>query len=748
MPRGQAFVVESNFINGLVTQATALTFPENACTETFNCVFDEIGKVTRRLGIDLEPNHDTVDVSADLDQQAYSTFIWENVAGDPTVTFIVVQAGSLLHFYRVLTPDTLSIEHHATTIDLTAHDPAGAPDVGLYECQYADGDGILFVTHPYTESFYVEYSISGDSFTATDITLQIRDFERLDDGLDVDERPTATEGSMDADHKYNLYNAGWYSDATWDDGDSHEVENVLTIWDTVRDDLPSSADIWWLFRNPEGQSDPTEDLIFDVSVADKKQLGNSPAPRGHYILNFYDWDRITASGIAGITNNGQDMGVNRVSTCAFFAGRIWYAGVNHPGYRTAILFSQIVEYPNQYGKCYQQNDPTSEELFDLLPSDGGILKIPEAGAVVKLWALENVLLIFTLKGVWGIEGSGGVGFSANDYVVRKVSSVPCLTHTSFVDVDGIPMWWNEDGIWTITVGADMNSASARSRLSSISVNSLTDTRVSENGQKSGIKEFLMDIPLNNKKFARGVHNRSRGLVLWLYRSSEALDATQNYIYDRALILNTKTGAWFPWSWDLDDEEVQIKGLSVVQSFGSATAVLPIMDGADTVIDGSDDVIIYGSSTESIAPLFKFLVVLDEEDMTWADERDEDYADFGSHLDTASDYDSYFITGFQVHGEALKFFQGNYIATYFDAVEDGSCFLQGIWDFASDMTSNKFSTPQQVYNANHTPGQWHVSRTRRKIRGKGRALQLKYYSESGKPFTILGWSKWETGNQGV
>ncbi len=57
MTRQVASVVENNFVNGLVTEATALNFPESACTETWNCVFKQTGMVSRRLGLDFEDNY-------------------------------------------------------------------------------------------------------------------------------------------------------------------------------------------------------------------------------------------------------------------------------------------------------------------------------------------------------------------------------------------------------------------------------------------------------------------------------------------------------------------------------------------------------------------------------------------------------------------------------------------------------------------------------------------------------------------
>ena len=54
MPLNVAAQLENNFTRGLITEATGLNFPENACTETYNCVFHENARVERRLGFDYE----------------------------------------------------------------------------------------------------------------------------------------------------------------------------------------------------------------------------------------------------------------------------------------------------------------------------------------------------------------------------------------------------------------------------------------------------------------------------------------------------------------------------------------------------------------------------------------------------------------------------------------------------------------------------------------------------------------------
>ena len=50
-------------------------------------------------------------------------------------------------------------------------------------------------------------------------------------------------------------------------------------------------------------------------------------------------------------------------------------------------------------------------------------------------------------------------------------------------------------------------------------------------------------------------------------------------------------------------------------------------------------------------------------------------------------------------------------------------------------SNKFSQEVQVYKYRNG---YLTSISRNKVRGRGRALQLRYTSEAGKDFDLLGW----------
>lgn len=77
--------------------------------------------------------------------------------------------------------------------------------------------------------------------------------------------------------------------------------------------------------------------------------------------------------------------------------------------------------------------------------------------------------------------------------------------------------------------------------------------------------------------------------------------------------------------------------------------------------------------------------------------------------------------------------------------DSSLKMQARWDWANASSSQKFSQEVQVYrnvrpNSGSAAG-FPIVVTKNKVRGKGRALQLRFSSESGKDAEIVGWGIW-------
>jgi len=706
MPRSAAFTVENNFKNGLVTEASGLNFPESACTNTYNCVFNNDGSVDRRFGFDYETNYTTKNINRS--NSVVVSYLWKNVAGNGDLSLLVVQVGATLYFYKV-TGNSVSTGAVTSTVALTDFDASGAPDTNTLECQFSSGNGLMFVTHPYCDPFYVTWNTSTDTATGTAITLKIRDLQGdLADPNAVDTRPTATLAGLNVSHKYNLYNQGWIQPGA--------ATTNLTAWDSARTDMPSNTDGMWAFKN---SSD-----AFDTGTIANVIRGNSPAPKGHYILPLHNQNRDTASGLSGTTT--QTTSYQRSSTSAFFAGRVFYSGINYSGFNSMIYFSQIIERTEQYGFCYQINDPTAEDVFELLPSDGGFISIPEAGTIFKLVAITGGLLVFAANGVWFISGSTGLGFTATDYVVNKISSIAPINASSFVDVGGLPAFWNAEGVYIIA--GEGNSPG---------IQSLSDSR---------IRQFYAEIPLPSKTWAKGFYNPTAGVIQWLYRSTETSDVEDRYEYDRILNFSTLTGAFYPWT--ISESTVKVHSLVTLDASQGSLTVNGIVDsGGDTLIDASGNTLIsYSLSGLSTNPVFVYLTSYANGStftFTFATEGSDTYVDWFQKDGVGVDYTSYFITGYKLRGEAMKKFQTNWINLYSKGCEETKFYIQALWDYANVGDTGRWSSSQLITNDDT---QYDVIRHRRKIRGHGTAMQFKVTSLTGYPFHLVGWATMDTGNQ--
>ena len=141
-----------------------------------------------------------------------SSYKWNNAGGDGVTQIFVLQIGETLHFYNVsAATDALPLSRQklAATVALSGFIPTGGSLPSTIECQYTDGNGYLFVFHPNLDPFYCTYN-SG-SIVATSIILKTRDNIGLLETIDDQFRPT----TLDAIHKYNLYNQGWTNEAAW-----------------------------------------------------------------------------------------------------------------------------------------------------------------------------------------------------------------------------------------------------------------------------------------------------------------------------------------------------------------------------------------------------------------------------------------------------------------------------------------------------------------------------------------------------
>lgn len=783
MPQQPNPSVENSFVEGFKTEFTGLNFPENACTEASNVVFTLIGDVQRRLGIDFETNFTTN--IAQRSNNAVSSYIWTNVGGDGQTKIYVLQVGSTLYFYQLTNATTsspLSTTLLASEVSLTPFLASGSTaNPSVTECQYADGNGFLFVFHPNCDPFYCQFL--GGSITASIVNIQIRDtYGIVEPGVADSTRPSI----LTVDHNYNLYNQGWASGSNWSTtsyttetintgtsiwtvptglspaptgGDtftltgsysgyfyqfslSGTVTNYsggtltlnansiwyqgpsnpsgiwsnnapvtikatntgyMTTWNSQLGSYPSNSDVWWQFKN-------SSDTFAPSTTINQVTANAGASPKGYYILSAFNQTRNAVSGLnLPIVNT-----TIRPRTGCWFQGRVFYAGVDaaasappeFPYYTWTenIYFSQIVEgtRTDQFAKCYQVNDPTSETLFDLLPSDGGVITIQGSGAIYKLFPIQNGLLVFAANGIWFITGSQGIGFSATDYTITKISGIQSISSTSYINVMGYPLFWNEEGVYGV----------APSQTGSLTVNNLC---------LGTILSFYQDIPLQSKKFVKGDYNPITFVVKWVYRSTNESSVTDRYQYDSVLNFNVIHKSFYVYNISQDTSGAGspwVHDVKYVQSPGGSGSPSPTFK--------------YISSY----PTFSSYL------FTFSEENNSNYLDWQSYDGLGVNFKSTFTTGYKVHGQAFRKFQA--LWTYVYMRRPSTYTINAIWDYANNPNSGKYSVRQQSTNL-ILPTRDYLYR-RHRLRGRGISLQLQFTSIDGQPFDLIGWAIFEEINQ--
>lgn len=461
---------------------------------------------------------------------------------------------------------------------------------------------------------------------------------------------------------------------------------------------PSNADIWWTFKN-------TSSVFAPATTAANVTLSIGNAPKGHFVLDAFRQLRAAVSSIPGLDDI---VTVNRPRTGTWFQGRVWYSGVDAsqaavgtaPNYTwtESIYFSQIITSSQELGLCYQNNDPTSESFADLLPSDGGVIQIQGCGSIYKLFPVQNGLLVFAANGIKFITGSTGIGFTANDYTIVDLSDIHTVSGTSFVNVQGYPMFWNEEGIYYVS--PDQNGK--------LSVNNLCLGTI--------LTEYA-SIPPVSKKAARGDYNPLDYIISWLYRDANEIDLASRYDYNRILNYNTATKAFYTDTIGTIGTAIYVNDVKYVPGLGDGVA--------------ADSNLKYVTS----ANLFKFTFSEFIDTTNWVD--------FNSWDGTGVNFVSTFTTGYKLKGSALTRWQPTYVGVYTN--NPSAYTIQGIWDYATSGNAGRFSSQDLALNYDTNTS---VSYRRHKIRGHGKSLQLRYTSVDGQSFDIIGWAILESTNANV
>lgn len=175
MARQRSAAEINKFVGGLITEASPLTFPDNATVDEDNFVLNRDGSRSRRQGLDFEPGAgyvSTTQVLPTTGDMAFSHHKWSNAGGLAEKTFVVVQVGQNLNFF-----DGASVPLSAG-LSWTYTYPQ---DLINQRFQYAVVDGMLVVVNGKKEVDVYKYDIPMDTIIRNSMTLYVRDLFGLED---------------------------------------------------------------------------------------------------------------------------------------------------------------------------------------------------------------------------------------------------------------------------------------------------------------------------------------------------------------------------------------------------------------------------------------------------------------------------------------------------------------------------------------------------------------------------------------
>lgn len=757
MPSQTVAAEINTFVKGIITEASPLTFPENASINEVNMVLNKDGSRRRRLGLDLEEGFQVVSTGiTSLDDIGITSFDWKSPGGFSDKEFLVVQIGNQL---KIFDSSLLPI-----SANLIATFPIGT-DTSI-KMSMTSVDGVLVVASGQVDIYTFDYN--GSTITQSTGRLKIRDLFGVEDiigGVNLREgsglaiRPAATTNA----HTYNLRNQTWAIprypgnvEALWD-----PIAVYLTDYGKVQSNSDSLIPYYYAFAN---DADDRETNRFNVRDMDKNPLGTNLAPIGYFIIDALarGSSRVEQVNILmdtypsltlGVSTLPQDTTPGGATVVGGFAGRVWYGGFssqvidgdsNSPRMTSYILFSKLVDNISDIVKCYQDGDPTSTLSPDLVDTDGGFIRLDGAYNIQHMVNVGDALMVVAENGVWKVTGGSGYGFNSTNYLTSKITEHGSLSSNSVVTVDNTFMYWSDDGIYHV------------------SQNQFGDWEAS-NLTTSTIQQYYDRIQFSEKVNCQGLYDAYQRQVRWLYNNTPSSTGPA-----KELVLDVGIGAFYPTSIAVTGSSQNYpRPLSIVRVPPYTTGFVfnPVVSIiADSVVTLSGDTVGTEStgrvnSTSEIYYL-TFAQFSGDIKISFSFYRNTSFLDWKSFNGIGVDAAAYMLTGWSGFGDYQRNKQVPYITIYsiktetgFDAelnpINSSSIKVQSQWSWTNSEESGKWGTEFQAYrhkrlwipqdsSSGFDDGEYVVV-TKNKLRGRGKVLSLYLHTEPGKDFYLLGWS---------
>jgi len=586
--------------------------------------------------------------------------------------------------------------------------------------------------------YYTKEAITG-GFVPTNIKsrldVQIRDFKGVKDiydgridlllGEGVSIRPKWPKSESDMTdeeiaesraHTYNLWNQGW---------NQQEITDYLNAYTFTEDNIqkafyPSNNYQWFLAKDSSTLAFKPTDLI-------KIAFGNTRAPSGRTILYYLHQDREDASGIVGLEIE-YPRTPYYVDIIAY-AGRVWYLSGD------TILYSQVLfDDITKADKCYQEADPTSEKISDLVDTDGGMIQIPELGEGIRFCLVGAALAVVGTKSIQLISGGQNNAFTATAYTRGAMQAYTTVSPRSFVTTEYGTFFWSDVGVVLL---------------------SYQEGYAAQNITENTINTFYQKIPEWAMEKCVGVYNRAQKQIVWMYPGDEDNPINLN----KMLIYDVLKGSWTPFevasSGSLEDGTSLpwiVGGVTLETSYKNDNIYPVYVDGAE-VVDDRGFRILADEPIEREDQVFKsaVLVCFDnfESKTTFGNFDNLNCLDWaaGDIYGPGVNYSSYLVS----HPINLDSTAYNktipYILAYFRRTETGyttdgvkiypsACQGVILWDWNNTGRSGKWDAQQELYRYEKDTlldNDYVFSKTR--VYGGGRAFKVKLSSKDNNYFVV-------------
>lgn len=838
------------FVGGLNTESsTVMDLPEHTSDE-LNCSIYAEGIRGRRYGMNVERDGEFFALDEGAKPQSFQGYFWKNV-GKTNQDFIVYQVDNILHFYDAV-QKPFSTAKIPGTVDLTNY-IIDDLKFSQYPVKFVSGAGVLLVVSKYLKPIQISYDFGASTFEVEEVVLKYRDLDGVDDGLKIDEQPS----TLSDFHNYNLQNQGW------------TITEINQFYQD-KSKYPANNLQWFIGKDNSGNYN-TEELL-------KHYFGNTPAPKGHFILDYFDRNRAKASGIYGGSarkanwayrntwtssgsywgyaireftqefsssegtataatlqfsrlasktwkrswgpwNGNVDIfieGFNGANWIQVFTERHYFYGTKEGGSDTAeifnmnwdnvvsyqkyriraqfiqngdgtsfdslsyqfpvmvtaaatlsiaedgdpfaaervtrsdrvtdiaymsgkffylvgdtVLFSQTVTDDNKgYDKCYQDADPTAEEMSDITPTDGGYVKFQTMGDGLALKTFNRGVLVFGRDVVNGLISPLDGRFTATEYDTVELSRAGLSGPQSVVSVANYVYYWSPLGIFRVGVNAQTGS-----------------TMVAENISQLTIQSFYNNIPQYAKEKCRATFDYCNNRIYWFY----PLDGENQSKLNGVLMYDLNYNAFCPFK--ISDGGQVTAVFDTLNSYAINPTMFLRAGGQRVVADGNPVIV-----TEEDPTYNRYVAVghciLTDQGISFGDFNSREYIDWDQ-----SSYDSYMVSrpimmeSISRYGNSVSGTFDNkqvpILQTLFKRTEEGNlrpprkfiaqsgAYIRMRWGWALNDKSNRWDLIQNAYRPQKDFMNDEYVESRIHVRGRGKAYQVEIRNDENKDFRLAG-----------